>query len=1644
MADTSIRLVITAATEDIKKSLEDLRKSFAELGGSLAASGAANTAKVTDGLKKVASATEEANKHAREHHTLLGAIIERSKECGEALNKLAEAAEFVGGGFLAIKAIGLATEFLQVAARTETLGVALHNVGQNAGYTAGQLDIMDKKVQKLGISAEASRSSLIQLIQSGIAVDLAGPLARASQDLAVIAGLDSSETFKRLVTNIQQLDSEGLRFMGVLVDRESVFQRAMQETGHAIDQFAQRQVFANAVLAEAAKLQGTYTSAMETAGKVITSFPRFIEEFKDAVGSAGQGTWTALVFGAKEVIESLTHLAASFKEEGANAEIWGEQAKTLGSNLGPLGEAIRGATEHLVAFIHWLTEHHDAIYAFGALVKDVFLAMAAYAITVFSITSATKLVEFATLMGATVGPAIAAVSARIAAAGTIAEIAAVGFRSLWAALLGPIGLLIIAIPLVDFLVSKFTSSTPRIKENAEAYKSQADAVDHYTNSIKKMMELEQQLFVVTRQIESASFKQATAQTPEDKAQIDKQLESLRARQQALGKQRDELIKDQQRTQKAIDDFGKLPEALEEKLKHSTEAMAKFKEAEAEAVRETQRLINALQQLGSDKSQFGGGADVDLIKNFEAIRQLMRDIGKEGSSAASGINVALRAAEQQISKVHTEADKQSFFQMLDELQARAKELGIDIAAPMDALRQKTRDNVEQAVKDFEAGGATIRAEAFQLARRRAQDLQVQYRTEQQLAAAAQQELLVQEKARYEIGLGSLREFYDNRRTMAADNFQSELKIQQAELQGYLVAVEEAGNRIQRESAQKQVNFSLGRLQVLVAQYHEKIMQMAVEEAQQQMTLQEEVFKTRDRLNTETGYKEQALRDAANRALEEALDKLHGLGGEEAKQLTILEHRVALEAKLSALKSDQLKKVYDQADAELQLQSVHTGRLHETGDISTLDDQLRQNDILQQRIILMEDLRQKLDEQRRQMELAGTYDVDAYNHLADAINGVVSKIENLKMGVKTLGAELQKTFIDSFADHLTNLVNGTEKLREAVKGFFNDLANNITKAIAKDWAETAVKFLNTKFGGDSGGFFDKVMAAVTGKQLGAKVDGSDPTKALWVQMKENTGQGPAEFGGKSKEQILNDAIAANTNATGENTKALVERMRAEAEAAAKASLPKRGIDYSSEPMPAFREGGVGSRPFDFSTAGRGGRPLAIPGFNDEFDRAARANGLDKYGLNGDFLRFQSMRESGMNPNAVGKAGELGLMQVMPATAKEMGYSAEQMKDAAIQIDAGAKYLAQMLQRYGGDLDKALSGYNAGPGATDAAIKKGLPYSPAAEAYVAALGTRGAGGTPKVQVIAVPGEPLEVHMSGSGGATGSFSEGGATGSFGPVYGPPTASGMGLGPGGAVANPANPLLYQNGGNREPATLGNFLGSQALNTGMSALTAIPGVGQAIAIGRLVMQIPKAIEENAKKGFGDAAADVSSGGMGIGQFFDAFGSTIKNYFTNSGSGAGSGGGLGGLLGGLLGGGGSGAVNLGGDSGALMDLFYMADGGLVSGAGGPRDDAVAAYLSNGEYVVNAQTTRKWLPFLHAINENAGMKNMKMPARFADGGLVGDFSGFSGGSSRMGTSPAVKVEMHVHAQDANSFRRSQDQIAAGAAAAANRALRRNGRG
>jgi hypothetical protein len=169
-----------------------------------------------------------------------------------------------------------------------------------------------------------------------------------------------------------------------------------------------------------------------------------------------------------------------------------------------------------------------------------------------------------------------------------------------------------------------------------------------------------------------------------------------------------------------------------------------------------------------------------------------------------------------------------------------------------------------------------------------------------------------------------------------------------------------------------------------------------------------------------------------------------------------------------------------------------------------------------------------------------------------------------------------------------------------------------------------------------------------------------------------------------------------------------------------------------------------------------------------------------------------------------------------------------------------------------------------------------------------------------------------------------------------------------------------------------NSLFQGALNLGTNTGTAAAG-GLSSLFGELGSSKANPMyvsDVNNTMGLGGGSAS-NSGAVGGGLFqniFSSISSSIGKLFN----------GFGNIFSSLL----SGLGGLFGGGGGFFNMVFAAEGGKVTGPGTGTSDSIMAMLSNGEYVVNAATTKRWLPFLETLNANDG----RLPA-FASGGQVG---------------------------------------------------------
>lgn len=142
----------------------------------------------------------------------------------------------------------------------------------------------------------------------------------------------------------------------------------------------------------------------------------------------------------------------------------------------------------------------------------------------------------------------------------------------------------------------------------------------------------------------------------------------------------------------------------------------------------------------------------------------------------------------------------------------------------------------------------------------------------------------------------------------------------------------------------------------------------------------------------------------------------------------------------------------------------------------------------------------------------------------------------------------------------------------------------------------------------------------------------------------------------------------------------------------------------------------------------------------DQAAARHNVDP-----NLVRSVVKVESNFNPNAVSRTGAMGLMQLMPATARSLNVS--NPFDPQQNVDAGVRHLRKLLDSYNGDVRLSLAAYNAGAGAV--ARSAGVPHFRETQNYVRRITSMYNGGTEQHSYIfGKPAyEPVHVERDARG---------------------------------------------------------------------------------------------------------------------------------------------------------------------------------------------------------------------------------------------------------------------------------------------------------
>lgn len=264
------------------------------------------------------------------------ADLDKLRASGEKTEKgtsaLTSAFGVMAKALAALKVLDLIRDSALLAARFQTMGVVMGVAGNNAGYTRKEMAALEVQMQKTGISMVKTREILTTMATANIDLSKATALARASQDLAVVGNMNSSEAMARLIHGIQSGEVEILRGIGLNVNFEGSYKKLASQLHTTSDKLTdQQKVMArtNIVLQESTKYTGIYEESMTTAGKALNSLDRYWEDLKVKAGEAFLPALSDAVFKLTDALKAANSEMDNFGKDNTMLDLGANIAKAF-------------------------------------------------------------------------------------------------------------------------------------------------------------------------------------------------------------------------------------------------------------------------------------------------------------------------------------------------------------------------------------------------------------------------------------------------------------------------------------------------------------------------------------------------------------------------------------------------------------------------------------------------------------------------------------------------------------------------------------------------------------------------------------------------------------------------------------------------------------------------------------------------------------------------------------------------------------------------------------------------------------------------------------------------------------------------------------------------------------------------------------------------------------------------------------------------------------------------------------------------------------------------------------------------------------------------------------------------------------------
>lgn len=255
----------------------------------------------------------------------------------------------VASGAAGAALVAFSKKAFSAAARVEELDIALQAVGHSTGIGYENLNNAALAIKANGIEMEIAQKSALKFAQNNLELAKASEVARVAQDLAVIGAMNSSDAFDRLTHAIITGRSEVLKSVGIQKSAGQAYAEYAASIGKSakdLNHIEKQTAVMNMVIAEGARVQGTYEASMTTAGKVLRSYARLHNELQVAVGGVLLKAFGPLIY---ETYETYKAFIKAITGGGAFKDTLSAIQAVLVKIMTPVTNFIKGLKDKIVA-----------------------------------------------------------------------------------------------------------------------------------------------------------------------------------------------------------------------------------------------------------------------------------------------------------------------------------------------------------------------------------------------------------------------------------------------------------------------------------------------------------------------------------------------------------------------------------------------------------------------------------------------------------------------------------------------------------------------------------------------------------------------------------------------------------------------------------------------------------------------------------------------------------------------------------------------------------------------------------------------------------------------------------------------------------------------------------------------------------------------------------------------------------------------------------------------------------------------------------------------------------------------------------------------------------------------------------------------